>query len=1327
MHQNDWNRIFTVLFILIFVTGTIQPAATMAAPVEGARVAPVTQEEPLAAGEPLAKIEPLVLEEIAENGQTEFFVWMTDKADLSPAKNLKTKLEKGQFVFETLRATADSTQAALRTYLDAQRIEYRPFYIANKIFIYSGNESLVMSLAARSDVARISPNRQYQLEEPMINPRAPENITAIEPNISFIRAPEVWDLGFRGEGLVMAGNDTGLNWDHPAIINQYRGWDGATADHNYNWWDATGQYPDEPFDGHGHGTHTTGTMVGDDGGSNQIGVAPGAQTIHCKNLTDGGSGDDYTITICFEWDLAPWDLTGSNPMPSMAPHAINNSWGYWGGGAPQFEDEIEALQAAGIVVEASAGGNGPACSTITSPADYIQVLATGSVDHTGGELPGILSPFSGRGPSLLYPEGYKPNIVAPGVNIRSSLPGDEYAAWSGTSMSGPHSTALIALIWQAAPGLTGWIEETYEIIYSAAVPLTGQYGSNCGGDYETGPNNDWGFGTIDALAAVEEAMRLDNPYRLNVSPEAQEVCTPDGFEYTVDVLQNEPDFEEPVTLSTLGGPPDYTPSFSVNPVIPPGSSLLEFTNSGPSSHGSYSIDVLGMALTYTVTSTVSVGVFTETPGTISLTAPADGATFVDLRPTFEWTAAVQGSTYYLEVAGDPGFGTVVYEAIVSGTSHQMEAVLAPVTEYWWRVTPLNACGEGMTSGVFSFTTRDIPPILLVDDDDNSPDVRSYYTDALDGLGQFYDVWDTNNSDNEPSAFDLAPYEFVVWFTGDSFGGAAGPGAAGEAALGEWLDGGGCFLISSQDYLYDRGLTGFMQDYLGVSSFTNDVSQTSVTGAGSVFGGLGPYTLTYPFSNFSDRISPDASAELAFTGNAGDAAVNKDGGAYQSTFWGFPLEALPEAGRGETLQAVVDWCGVGGETGYIAGTVTDADYGTPIAGASVAAGGRAVLTDASGEYSMRLPVGVYDVTASAENYVPETVTGVEVLLDQTTIVDFEMEGSSLFYEPEFIEETMQVGEIMSTAVTVYNTGPLPVDFLVWIEDLSGPMAYRVSRVSILSSRDGLAFTSGSSNDNWAYAVPDSGTVDPGEEFAFEVVFDASLLDLIGTYTAHMGFSGSFVNDPPIMPLTMHVVETVYGMEVNWEDSELSGAPGEMATFEAAVTNLGNAPDTFDLTFEDNLWGVVIDPEEISLGAGASVQVSVMVYIPDDAEDGDWDEVTITVVSQGDPAVTDEAILKTTAVVVGDQPAAGFSYAPAAPVAGEEITFTNTTTGTESIIYAWDFGDGGSSTAEHPTHVYAEAGSYVLTLTATNDFGEDTFTETIVVTSVGYSIFLPVVIH
>jgi hypothetical protein len=432
MHPRIWNRIFTALFLIAFVAGVIQPAA-LAAPAERETAAPATQEDAL------AKIEPLVLEEIAENDQTEFFVWLTTKADLYPAKNLKTKLEKGQFVFEALRAAAGSSQAALRSELDAQRVEYRPFYIANKIFVYSGNESLVMSLAARSDVAKITPNRQFQLDEPMINPRAPEHITAIEPNISFIRAPEVWDLGFRGEGLVMAGNDTGLMWNHPAIINQYRGWDGATADHNYNWWDATGAYPSVPGDGHGHGTHTTGTMVGDDGGTNQIGVAPGAQTVHCKNMTDGGSGSDFTFITCFEWDLAPWDLTGSNPMPSLAPHAINNSWGYWGGGQSQFVDEIEALQAAGIVVEVSAGNEGSSCGTLRSPGDYVQVMTTGSVNHAGGVLPGTLTGFSSRGPSSLYPGDYFPDIMAPGENIRSAVPGGGYQA-AGAALRCPVRT-----------------------------------------------------------------------------------------------------------------------------------------------------------------------------------------------------------------------------------------------------------------------------------------------------------------------------------------------------------------------------------------------------------------------------------------------------------------------------------------------------------------------------------------------------------------------------------------------------------------------------------------------------------------------------------------------------------------------------------------------------------------------------------------------------------------------------------------------------------------------------------------------------------------------
>ena len=473
-------------------------------PVASAAQGPKSASSP---DDPLAKVEPSVMNELAADGKSDFFIWMTEKADLSPAYTLKTKEEKGRFVFEALRETAEHSQKELRTHLDEQGIGYHPFYIANKILIRDGSQTLLLNVASRSDVAWITANHKYQLEEPSTNPNPPAHILAVESNISFVNADDVWAMGHTGEGIVLAGNDTGLDWDHPALINQYRGWDGATADHNYNWWDATGRYPTAPSDGHGHGTHTSGTMVGDDGAGNQIGMAPGAQIIHCKNMSDWGGGDAATFTECFEWDLAPWDLNGQNPRPDLAPDAINNSWGNSGGGYPVFEDEIAALQAAGILVEVSAGNDGPSCGTLGSPGDYEQVLTTGSVNHTNGSLPGTLTGFSSRGPSSLYPAATIPDVVAPGENIRSSIPGGGYeGGWSGTSMSGPHVTGLIGLIWSANPGLRGMVTETVKIILDTAVPLTGQTGSGCGGDYTTGPNNDWGYGTIDALAAAEQAI-----------------------------------------------------------------------------------------------------------------------------------------------------------------------------------------------------------------------------------------------------------------------------------------------------------------------------------------------------------------------------------------------------------------------------------------------------------------------------------------------------------------------------------------------------------------------------------------------------------------------------------------------------------------------------------------------------------------------------------------------------------------------------------------------------------------------------------------------------
>jgi len=199
--------------------------------------------------------------------------------------------------------------------------------------------------------------------------------------------------------------------------------------------------------------------------------------------------------------------------------------------------------------------------------------------------------------------------------------------------------------------------------------------------------------------------------------------------------------------------------------------------------------------------------------------------------------------------------------------------------------------------------------LLVDDDDNNPDVRGTYVFVLDALGVGYDVWDTENSDNEPTAADLAAYETVIWFTGDSSqADRTGPGPEGEAALSDFLAADKCLLMSSQSYYNERGLTPFMATELGVSSVTNDTGQTSVTGTGGVFGGLGPYGLNYFFTNQSDTLTPDGTAAVGFDGNMGNAALTKEDG-YRTTFFGFPYVTIPNTtARSNTMTYFLDWCG-----------------------------------------------------------------------------------------------------------------------------------------------------------------------------------------------------------------------------------------------------------------------------------------------------------------------------------------------------------------------------------------------------------------------------------
>jgi uncharacterized repeat protein (TIGR01451 family) len=482
------------------------------------------------------KVDPWVLQTASE-GETEFLVYLTAQADLSGAKALPTKLEKGNYVYESLTSIAERTQKGLIKHLDQLGVEYHPYWIANMIWV-RGGLTTVQLLAGRADVAHVYANPHVTLDAPVKEASSDSTPQAVEWNIIKVKAPDVWALGYTGQGVVIGGQDTGYDWDHPALINQYRGWAGSQAEHDYNWHDAIhdsignpcGNDSPIPCDDYGHGTHTMGTMVGDDGGSNQIGMAPGARWIGCRNM-DEGVGKPSTYAECYQWFIAPTDLNGNNARPDLAPDVINNSWS-----CPPSEGctdpnvlltVVQNLVAAGIVSAHSAGNSGSGCSTVSSPAAiYDASFTVGATDSTD-----TIAGLSSRGPVTVDGSNRpKPDVSAPGVGVRSCIPGGGYAFYSGTSMAGPHAAGLVALLISAKPELRGQVYEIETTIERTAAERTTNQG--CGGDLlDEIPNNTYGWGRIDSLAAYQNAHLIS----INKVASADWVYPGDYITYTLTI------------------------------------------------------------------------------------------------------------------------------------------------------------------------------------------------------------------------------------------------------------------------------------------------------------------------------------------------------------------------------------------------------------------------------------------------------------------------------------------------------------------------------------------------------------------------------------------------------------------------------------------------------------------------------------------------------------------------------------------------------------------------------------------------------------------------
>jgi serine protease AprX len=423
------------------------------------------------------------LERISPNETLPVIIRLPKTSLLEPFQQ-STRKQRRTEVVKRLKENAELKQRPILNFLKKRGVKHMTsLWLINGIAARLTRED-IHELSLQPGLAAIKLDKTIYLPEV-----SAESEEEAGESLKLIRAPELWSLGHTGEGMVIASMDTGVDFNHQDLADRWRGGDNSWYDPNNEW--------EEPHDGNGHGTQIMGVLVGGSAGGTSIGIAPGAQWIAVKIFNNANQATLSAIHKGFQWLLDP----DNNTETDDAPDVINNSWGL--GNTvntcnDEFQEDIQVLKNAGIALSFSAGNGGPFSFTSESPANYPESFAVGALEDNS-----TIMISSSRGPSAcdlsIYPE-----VVAPGVNIRTAdltfggvFP-DSYINVTGTSFAAAHVSGAMAVLLSAFPCAT--IPQLESALKDSSINLG-----------TPGPDNDFGYGRIDMMAAYNALISAGIP------------------------------------------------------------------------------------------------------------------------------------------------------------------------------------------------------------------------------------------------------------------------------------------------------------------------------------------------------------------------------------------------------------------------------------------------------------------------------------------------------------------------------------------------------------------------------------------------------------------------------------------------------------------------------------------------------------------------------------------------------------------------------------------------------------------------------------------------